>query len=88
MKVSRLRPFGRVVRVFSLVSSLAGCGGGGAGDGTNSSPDTNTFNAACSGGLGTATLTWTPPTTNVDGSPVGKLLEFIIYCGSSPSQLS
>jgi hypothetical protein len=35
---------------------------------------------------GTADLSWTPPTTNEDGSPV-TLTEFNIYAGTSPTSL-
>ncbi|HLZ99666.1 MAG TPA: putative Ig domain-containing protein [Steroidobacteraceae bacterium] len=38
--------------------------------------------------LGSATLNWTPPTTNTDGSPLTDLSGFIIYYGTSASSLS
>jgi hypothetical protein len=34
--------------------------------------------------LGTASLTWTPPTTNTDGSALKDLAGFKVYWGSSP----
>lgn len=39
-------------------------------------------------GLGTATLSWTPPTQNADGSTLVNLAGYRIYYGQSPSQLS
>ena len=35
-------------------------------------------------GDNTATLTWTPPTSNEDGSPLGDLVGYKIYYGTSP----
>ena len=37
---------------------------------------------------GNAVLTWTPPTLNVDGSPLTDLASFRIYCGTAPDALS
>ncbi len=36
----------------------------------------------------TATVTWVPPTTNTDGSPVTPLAHYTVYYGASPEQLS
>jgi hypothetical protein len=33
------------------------------------------------------TLTWTPPTQNVDGSPLTDLLGYYIYSGETPEEL-
>ena len=38
-------------------------------------------------GDGTATLSWTPPTRRVDGTPLDNLAGFRIYVGSDPTQL-
>jgi hypothetical protein len=35
----------------------------------------------------TYTLTWTPPTENVDGSPLTDLLGYYIYSGPSPDTM-
>lgn len=47
--------------------------------------------SACSGGpvetFGSATLTWTAPTRNTDGSPLSDLAGYRIYCGNDPSNL-
>ncbi|MDX1563655.1 MAG: putative Ig domain-containing protein, partial [Gammaproteobacteria bacterium] len=37
---------------------------------------------------GTATLTWTPPTENTDGSPLTDLAGYIVYWGTSPGNYS
>jgi hypothetical protein len=51
--------------------TLAGCGGGGGGggDGGSSSP------------IGGLTINWTPPTLNVDGTPLTDLAGYKIYYG-------
>jgi len=36
---------------------------------------------------GTATLTWTPPTTNTDGSPLTDLAGYVVYYGTSATDL-
>ena len=38
--------------------------------------------------LGSATLTWTPPTQNTDGSPLTDLAGYRIYYGTSPGNYS
>ncbi len=48
------------------------------------SPSTSNNLACLQSGTGTATLSWTAPTTNTDGSPV-NLAEFRIYCGPTRS---
>jgi hypothetical protein len=37
---------------------------------------------------GSATLNWTPPTQNMDGSPLSDLSGYIIFYGTNPSSLS
>jgi len=37
---------------------------------------------------GTAQLSWTPPTQNTDGTPLGDLAGFKVYRGSSPTSFS
>lgn len=60
-----------------VLAILAGCGSGG-GESTAASGFT--------GGTGTAVLSWSPPSTNTDGSPV-SLTGFNIYVGTSPGNL-
>ncbi len=53
-----------------LVTS--GCGGSGGGSGSSSSST-----------VGSATLTWTSPTTKADGQPLTNLAGYKIYYGTS-----
>lgn len=65
-----------------LLASLPGCGGGGEGGaGGDSRPITRCV------GTGTAMLSWVPPNTSENGTPV-DLAEFRIYAGPSPSDLA
>jgi hypothetical protein len=59
--------------VALLLASLSGCGGGGT-----TSADQN--------GAGTATLHWTPPSSNEDGSPA-SLSGYNVYVGSSQNDM-
>ena len=61
----------------SFIVVLASCGGGG------SSGSKSLF---VGGGTGEAMLSWSPPTTNTDGSPA-DLLGFMIYAGEAPTNL-
>ena len=38
--------------------------------------------------LGSATLSWTPPTTNTDGSPLTNLAGYKVYWGTSQGNYS
>lgn len=38
--------------------------------------------------LGSATLTWTPPTLNEDGSPLTDLTGYVVYYGTAPTVLN
>jgi hypothetical protein len=78
-----IKPKGKSISYTLLLSFLAttllSCSSGGSDSGgVNSSGFT--------GGLGTAVLSWTPPTTNTDGSPV-DLAGFKIYAGTSSGNL-
>lgn len=61
--------------LFSLI--IIGCEGCGGGNGNNKS-GSNKF----------VTLSWEPPTTNVDGSPVTDLAGYRIYYGLSSRNYS
>jgi len=41
-----------------------------------------------SGGSGSATLSWQPPTTNTNGSAIGNLAGYTIYYGTNPNSYS
>jgi hypothetical protein len=57
--------------ILICLISLSACGGGGGG---SASLDP--------AGLGSATLSWTPPTQNTDGSPLTDLSGYKIYYGN------
>lgn len=63
-----------------LVIQLTGCGGGG-GDTSNNSGGGGQV------GTGTATLSWTPPSANEDGSTPVNLNGFNVYLGNSQASL-
>lgn len=59
--------------------------------GTETLPDITssaTYNLVCSWPEGSATLTWTPPTTNTDGSPLTDLASYTLYQGNGPGDTS
>jgi len=68
-----LLPVVRWIFLSSLVA-VAACGGGG---GASGSP------AAESVGL-----SWLPPTTNTDGSPLSDLAGYYVYVGTEPNNLA
>jgi len=39
----------------------------------------------CAGKGGVLDLSWTPPTTNTDGSPVGDVAAYRVYYGTTPT---
>lgn len=60
------------VLTLLLAVSISACGSGGG------SLNEKQF------GLGSATLSWTPPTQNLDGSPLTDLAGYKIYYGKTP----
>jgi hypothetical protein len=44
--------------------------------------------AACGAAAGSATLSWSPPMQNTDGSPITKLAGYQIRYGTSPKALT
>jgi len=60
---------------------LTGCGGGGSSDTITGQSGTQDGNFEI--GIGSAALSWTPPTTNVDGTSITDLAGFKIYYGTS-----
>ena len=62
--------------LICVIFFLTSCGGSGS--------DSNSLFVG--GGTGEAVLSWSPPSTNTDGSPI-ELLEFRIYAGLSPTSL-
>lgn len=55
-----------------------------SGTETTANVSVNTsFTLTCTAGSGTAVLTWTPPTTNTDGSPLTNLTNYQIFRSTS-----
>jgi hypothetical protein len=80
-----LRCWIRVGVAVSLAPALLECGGAAIGPATDSS--TSTPNQV-SVGYGTASLSWTPVTTDTEGTPLSDLAGYHIYYGSSPADMS
>jgi len=80
-KVGR-RDFVAFLILASLIFILAGCD---EGDSDSSLPPIST-GAPAGPGTGSAVLSWSPPISNMDGSPV-DLMGFMIYQGSSQGNL-
>ena len=70
----------RSALIALTMAVMVGCSGSG---GSDSSP---VQRGRVPVGTGTAMLSWAPPATNTDGSPV-DLLGFRVYLGSSPQNL-
>jgi hypothetical protein len=94
--VSLIRNTAATLTALGLLA-LAGCGGGGGGGGSGSSSSSggsgsssSSSGGSSSGGTttGSASLNWSVPTTNSDGSNLTDLAGFHIYYGTSPDQLS
>ena len=66
---------------FSIV--VVGEGGSTSGGGTTTPPSTPP-----SSGQGSATVSWQPPTTNTNGSPINNLAGYTIYYGTSANSYS
>ena len=71
----------RIALAAALLPGLFACGGGGDEGGGNVPP-------AGTGGTGSATVSWLPPTENVDGSAVVDLAGYHIYRGTRADRLS
>jgi len=62
---------------FLVLASFSGCGGGGSGEASSSG-----------GSLPTKTLSWNPPASYLDGSPLNPVLDldsFEIYIKETPN---
>lgn len=73
-KENFLRSISMPIMLMMVVLGCYGCGSGGDG---------GTINGGSGGGTGVATLSWTPPTTNADGTPLTDLAGFKVYYGTS-----
>lgn len=64
--------------VLIAVSALTGCGSGGV------SPAAVQPSGGVQPATGSATLTWSPPSTYADGTPLTDLAGFKVYYGTAP----
>lgn len=71
-----VRPFLAGPALALLLSALVGCGGA----------PTETSSAAPAPATGTATLSWSAPIHNVDGSPITSLAGYRVYVGTAPGE--
>src|SRR5687767_5083120 len=77
---NRVRSF--VVSSLAVVL-LAASGGEGGSAAANTAEDSATTDAADTvSGNGSVTLTWHPPTENIDGSPLSDLSGYRVYWGT------
>lgn len=73
----------RLLAVALLLAAMTGCGGGSSNLGTPQPLPAAVPGSSCDGsGTGVAVLSWDPPTTNEDDSPV-DLVEFRIFCATN-----
>jgi|ERR1700733_1428181 len=78
-QLPRLSALKCCLALIAVSAVLAGCGGGGAA----SSPQNSSFaSASDEGGVGQATLSWTAPDENTDGTPLTNLAGYRIYYGT------
>lgn len=81
----------KVMITFVLAVFLTACGGGSSGGDSSNSSTTPPPGGGGSGSTpttGSATLSWTPPTENTDGSSLGTDLSgYKIYYGTTQSSL-
>jgi hypothetical protein len=80
-----LRYWIRVGVALSLALALLECGGAGIGPSTESPTATPSQVPA---GIGTASLSWTPVTTDTNGMPLADLAGYRIDYGPSPADMS
>lgn len=74
----------RIAALVAIAALSAGCGGGGGG--TSATVPANPP-APGTTLIGSATLSWLPPTENTDGSPLADLAGYTVYWGTSPDRL-
>ena len=69
--------------LIAVIVALFGCGG--AATTTDTTPVTgSTPPPTPTNAIGSATLAWSAPTTNVDGTPLTNLAGFKVYYGTTP----
>ena len=85
------------VLTWSTNPVASSCTASGGWSGTKAASGSQTLSAinastnytlTCSWGTGSANVTWTPPTTNTDGSALTNLARFKVYYGTSSTSLT
>lgn len=77
--------------VATSCTASGGWSGTKAASGTQTLPSINSntnYALTCTWGAGSATVRWTPPTTNTDGSALTNLAAFRVYYGTSSTSLT
>lgn len=75
--------------LLAFLLPLAACGGGDDSSGTGTGTGGGTAGGAATGtGSSSATLSWQPPTENVDGTSVTNLAGYRLYSGTSRELLA
>jgi len=93
MKISALRLATAPLAALVLLAA-AGCGGGSGGTGGGGTSGGGSSGGSTSSGgssgttSGSATLDWTAPTTNEDGSTLSDLTGYHVYVGASADLLN
>jgi hypothetical protein len=85
-----IQQFRRIALVAIVGLSVAACGGGGGDSGSSvgaGTPPPTTNPPPPSGTLGSATISWTAPTQNTDGSALTDLAGYEIRFGQTASDL-
>ena len=67
------------ILLLFIIFPIFGCGSGGGGSSDYSSGD----NSESGTSINSATLTWDPPATSADGTPLTDLAGYTIYYGTS-----
>jgi hypothetical protein len=82
---------------WSTSPAATSCTASGGWSGTKAASGTQTlqninsstnYTLTCAWSTGSATVNWTPPTTNTDGTPLTNLAAFRVYYGTSSSSLT
>ncbi len=83
----RLSALKRCLALIAVSAALAACGGGASPSQSFLPQSTSGGSTTDEGGVGQATLSWTAPDANTDGTPLTNLAGYRIYYGTSADVL-
>jgi hypothetical protein len=83
MRSSQTAGRGQWPIMLAIAALLSACGNADESSSTAAASSTSTAAA-----IGSATLSWVPPTKNTDGSAVTHLAGYYIYYGTRPTELN